>query len=90
MMAAYLFLLLATAAQSGQSNTGELRVSVADPSGLPLQCTVALVSEANQVTQRLETDADGTLVARRLPFGKYRVEVSRNGFAKFTGLVRLQ
>jgi len=77
------FLVLFAAAQFGQSSTGELRLTVSDPSGLPIQSRVALVSEVNQVAQRLETDANGTLVAKRLPFGRYRVEVTQSGFAPY-------
>jgi hypothetical protein len=85
-----LFVLLWTGAQFGQSNTGELRLTVTDPAGLPIQSAVELVSEANQLRQNLGTDAQGTLVAKRLPFGGYRVEVSRIGFATFSGLIDLQ
>src|SRR5229473_1559221 len=85
-----ILLLLWTAAQFGQSNTGEFRLSVTDPAGLPIQSAVELVSEANQLRQTLETDPQGTLVAKRLPFGQYRIEVSRNGFATFTDLVDIE
>lgn len=84
------FLLLWTAAQFAQSNTGELRLTVTDQAGLPLQSVVELVSEANQLVQSLETDPQGTLVAKRLPFGRYRIELSRVGFATFAGLLDLQ
>jgi hypothetical protein len=83
-------LLLLAAAQFGQSSTGELHLLVTDSSGLPVQSRVELVSEANQVREALETGPEGTLVARRLPFGKYRVEVSRTGFATFSGLVDIR
>src|SRR5437867_7207734 len=84
------FLLLWTAGQFGQTNTGELRLSVTDTDGLPIQSVVELVSEANQLRQSLETNPEGTLVAKRLPFGRYRVEVSRQGFAPFAGLLDIQ
>src|SRR6516225_5715884 len=90
MMSSGVFLLLFTAVQFGQSSTGELRLIVTDPGGLPLQSSVTLVSEVNQLTQHDETDADGTLVAKRLPFGRYRVEVARVGFATYTALIDLQ
>ena len=77
-----LFLLLMLV-QLGPSNSGELRVSVADPAGQPLQSHVELVSEVNQVRERLETDARGLLVAPGLPFGRYRMVVARDGFAPF-------
>jgi len=85
-----LFVLVWTGAQFGQSNAGELRLTVSDQAGLPIQSGVALISEANQLRQNLETDAQGILVAKRLPLGRYRVEVSRAGFATFAGLIDLQ
>jgi TonB dependent receptor-like, beta-barrel/Carboxypeptidase regulatory-like domain len=85
-----LFLLVLTAGQFGETNTGELRLTVTDQAGLPVQGAVQLISESNQVRQNLETDPRGTLVAKRLPFGRYRVEVSRAGFATFAGLLDLQ
>ena len=69
--------LLLTAAQFEQSNTGELHLTVIDQAGLPTQSAVELVSEANELRQRYDTDQQGTLVAKRLPFGRYRVEVTR-------------
>ena len=46
-MPRFLFLLLWTVVQFGQSDAGELRLTVTDPSGLPIQSAVELVSEAN-------------------------------------------
>jgi hypothetical protein len=89
-MCSCLFLLLWTAARFGQSDSGELRLIVTDPTGLPIQSAVELLSEANQLRRSLETDPDGTLVAKRLSFGRYRVEVSRVGFATFAGLIDIQ
>lgn len=89
-MSSCVFVLLLTMAQFGQSNTGELRLTVTDASGLRLQSGVELVSEANQFRERLETDPAGVLVAKRLPFGTYRVAVTRDGFATFTGLVEVR
>ena len=86
-MSNWVFVLLLAAGQFAQSNTGELHITVIDPSGLPLNSHVELVSEANRFRERLETDAQGTLTAKRLPFGTYRVEVARDGFATFAGRV---
>src|SRR5207249_3970470 len=88
-MSTYLLLFLASA-QFAQSATGELRLIVTDPGGLGLQSNVALSSEVHQLTQTLETDADGTLVAKRLPFGRYRLAVSHDGFASFTTLLDVE
>src|SRR3954467_12484336 len=86
-MTAGILTLMLMLAQFTQTNAGELRVIVTDDSGLPVQSTVELVSEANQFHERYDTDAHGLLVARRLPFGAYRLSVAREGFATFTGLL---
>lgn len=85
-----MLLILFAVAQFGQSSTGELRLTVTDPGGFPLQSHVALVSESNDVAQSLETGADGALVAKRLPFGRYRLEVARAGFATYVTLLEIQ
>ncbi|HET9834033.1 MAG TPA: TonB-dependent receptor [Vicinamibacterales bacterium] len=85
-----LVLLSLLSGQFGQSNTGELRLTVTDPDNLPLASTVTLVSESNQIAQRLDTDASGTLVAKRLPFGKYKLEVSHAGFASYVALLDIR
>src|SRR5277367_167461 len=74
----------------GQSNTGELRLSVADPSGLGVKSSVELVCEANQFQQSFETDDNGNLVAKRLAFGVYRLRVERSGFAVFTDSLEIR
>lgn len=91
MPSAHFVLALAIAlGQFAQSNTGELRLTVVDVSGLPLRSDVELVSAANQVRHRLETDADGSLVAKRLPYGAYQIIVTRDAFAPFTGVVEIR
>src|SRR5436305_14528400 len=84
------FLALWMLAQFNSSNTGELRITVTDPTGLPLQSAVELVSQANHVRRTLTTDAQGTLVARQLPFGTYEMQVTREGFAAFRDLVEIR
>ena len=84
------FLLLLTVAQFGQSDTGELRLTVSDPSGLRIRSTVELVSEANQIRRSVETDPQGALVEKRLPFGIYHVGVQRDGFATFSALIEIR
>ncbi len=50
-----------------QSNSGELRLHVADPSGHDIQATIHLLSQANQYATDLETDAAGPVAgAERL------------------------
>ncbi len=64
-----------------QSNTGELRLKITDSSDLGVKSTVELVSESNQIDQTFETDDSGYAIAKRLPFGPYRVQVQRQGFS---------
>src|SRR5215831_8034215 len=85
-----LFLVSLLSGQFGQSQTGELRLTVTSADNLPLESTVALVSESNQIAQHLDTDARGVLVAKRLPFGRYRLEVSHTGFATHTSLLDIE
>ena len=82
-MKSFLFVLMVAAQLFAQSNSGGLRLKVVDPAGLGLQSSVELVSEANQFRQSYVTDEAGTLAARNLPFGVYRVEVKRSGFALY-------
>src|SRR6187402_3242257 len=83
MPSALLALLLALG-QFSQARTGELRLTVVDAAGLSLTARVELTSEAADFHEERQTADDGVLVARRLPFGPYRVVVSRDGFATVT------
>ena len=85
-----ILVVLLAAAQFAQSSTGELRLRVTDPAGLPLESHAVLASEANGFAQGFDADRDGVIVAKRLPFGRYRVEVTRSGFATYTTLVDIQ
>lgn len=82
--------LLIVLGQFTASHTGELRVTVTDPSGLPLRAVVEVWSEGAQIRERLDTTADGTIVLRRLPFGSYRWTVSAPGFAPSAGTLEIQ
>jgi hypothetical protein len=66
----------------GQSNTGELRLRVTDPSGLAVKTSIQIVSEANQYRRVLSTDEQGVLTLQRVPFGLYQIQISQSGFAE--------
>ena len=66
----------------GQSNTGELRLKVTDPSDAGVRVDVQIVSQANQYRSELTTDNDGKLTAQRLPYGIYQVQINQPGFAE--------
>jgi outer membrane cobalamin receptor len=73
-----------------QSNTGELRIRVTDPSGLGVKSAVELVSEANKFQKTLTTDGAGDLVVKRIPFGVYRVQINHPGFAEFRDSIEVR
>ena len=74
-------ILLLALPLAAQSNMGELRLKVTDPNGLGVKTAVELTSEANEVHTTLATDDVGQLIAKRLPFGLYRVQIQQDGFA---------
>jgi hypothetical protein len=64
-----------------QSDTGELRLTVTDPTGLGLKCTVELVSQGNEYRHTFTTDDQGNLDAKRLPYGIYQLQIQAQSFA---------
>jgi hypothetical protein len=66
----------------GQSNTGELRLKVTDPHGLGVKAAVELICEVNEYQNTFLTDDAGLMVAKRLPFGVYQVQIRQPGFAE--------
>src|SRR4029077_8555809 len=86
-MAAFATAPFLLALQFGQSASGELRLVVRDSSGLPVACRATLVSEANDISQPLETDANGQSVAKLLPFGRYHISIDQPAFARYDALV---
>jgi outer membrane cobalamin receptor len=85
-----LILILWAVSLCAQSNSGELRLKVTDPTGLGVKSSVQLVSEGSQVRKTLVTDETGNLTAKLLPFGVYRLEVQREGFALFSDSIEIR
>jgi hypothetical protein len=83
-------LLLAACPLFAQTNTGELRLKVTDPAGLGVKTTVKITSEANQYHNSLATDEQGNVVAQRLPYGIYSVEVEQPGFAAVSDSIEIR
>src|SRR5215467_4648955 len=67
-----------------QSNTGELRLKVTDPSGLAIKTSIQIVSEANQYRRSLSTDDQGSLTLQRLPYGMYQLHIKQPGFEEIS------
>ena len=77
----WLWFLVCTSSLLAQSNRGELRLSVTDPSGLGVKATVQLTSAANQYNNALATADGGKLNVQRLAYGIYTMTVQGKGFA---------
>ncbi len=81
-----LFLLLLAGTAFAQSDFGELRLTVTDSSGLPVRCRVDVTSQASQYNRHFQADAEGHVVARRLPYGAYTLRASHPGLAPVSQL----
>ena len=84
------FLFCFAAPLWGQSNSGELRLRVTDPSGLGVKTTVQITSEANQYRSTLATSDQGNLDVQRLPYGIYRLQIKQPGFAAVAESVEIR
>src|SRR5437773_9093188 len=83
-------LLLLVSALFSQNETGELRLAVVDQSGLAAPAAVEIRSSSNDYHVTLQTDREGKLAVKRLPFGLYRLEVRRAGFAPYSKLLEIR
>lgn len=83
-------LLLAVDVAHPQSSTGELRLVVTDPADAGIKASVELTCEANQYQQTYFTDENGTVAAKRLPFGVYTIRIQHPGFSEFSGVVEIR
>lgn len=64
-----------------------MRVQVNDPSGAAMQASGKLDSRALGVQRDFETDPQGAYTIANLPFGRYRLQITKPGFAHESGSV---
>lgn len=83
------FLLGALSAHA-QRLRGELRIEVRDQQGAVLAPRAELVSDGNQLRRSFQVGANGGYVAQDLPFGIYRLSLSVERFAPWTGRVEIR
>src|SRR5262249_34952742 len=62
-----------------QTPAGEIRIDVKDPSGPTVQAKVKV--DGAGVSRTAETDAQGHAAVSNLPFGRYHVEIAKQGFS---------
>ncbi len=87
---AILLALLLPVVSFGQSRTGEIRIEVKDPLGSAMQAEGRLENPASGVHIRFETDPDGRHTFEKISYGRYRLVVSRDGFATQSTLIDVQ
>jgi hypothetical protein len=89
-LGALAFVLLAGRTTNAQRARGELRIDVRDAQGAGVPSYAELVSDANQFRRTFQVGADGRYVMQDLPFGVYRLRLSTEGFAPWSGLVEVR
>jgi hypothetical protein len=73
-----------------QTNSGELRLQVSDPSGRGAKATIQISSAANQYRATLTTTDKGILRVERLPYGIYQLHIERSGFSPQTRSIEIR
>jgi outer membrane receptor protein involved in Fe transport len=74
-------ILFSCAMACGQSQNGEIRLQVTDPSGVGMQAFVRLQGPTPGTQRTLQTDGKGAFTLSNLPYGSYRLEISKDAFA---------
>jgi outer membrane cobalamin receptor len=82
--------LLSCSGVCAQTNTGELRLKITDPSGLGLKTKIEISSSANEYRSTLATDNSGNAIAKNLPYGVYRITVQQPGFAPVSQTIEIR
>src|SRR3984957_19636241 len=83
-------LVSVTATLWGQAPQGEIRLHVKDSSGAPMQTAGKLESLAGGVARDFQTDSQGNIVLGNLPFGRYRLQISKSGFTTQSVVIDVQ
>jgi hypothetical protein len=89
-MKTWLILILWVVPLCAQSNSGELRLKVLDPSGLGVRTAVQITSQANQYRNTLTTNDQGRLDVQRLPYGIYQLEITSPGFSEISQSINIR
>jgi hypothetical protein len=77
----FVVMLLSVLEAFAQSDSGKLRIKVTDRLGLPVACSVEVVSESNRYHQIFTTSDDGSLTVSELQPGSYILQIDEPGFA---------
>jgi outer membrane receptor protein involved in Fe transport len=84
-------LLMGTAGiLEGRQVTGELRLQVKDPSGAAVVVSGTLRNSSGGADRTFQTDSQGMSRFAGLPYGHYRLEISKAGFANLVLAIDVQ
>jgi outer membrane receptor protein involved in Fe transport len=72
---------LAIGLAHGQNPAGEIHIEVKDPSGAGMEASGRLQSLAGGAERTFRTDSHGQFTLAQVPAGRYRLIVTRDGFA---------
>jgi outer membrane receptor protein involved in Fe transport len=86
----FIALAAATGLLPAQQSTGEVQIVVKDSSGATMEASGTLRSLKGKVERSFRTDAQGVYSFRDLPYGHYRLEISRVGFATQSIVIDVQ
>src|SRR5258708_29791822 len=89
-VALFLPAVFAATPANAQRKRGELQIEVHDPQGQSAAAAAELVSESNQVKKNFAISADGRYLASELAFGVYRLTITAQGFAPWSGLLEVR
>ncbi len=75
---------------AGQASSGSLQMWVTDSAGRGIRTAVHLTSEANQYRSVLDTDNQGHLEIRQLPYGIYTLQIEQDGFSPISESIAIR
>jgi outer membrane cobalamin receptor len=84
------FLICTLGIAKAQSNSGELRLKVTDPSGAAIRTAVTVTSDVNNFRETYSTDDSGSVTIKRLSYGIYALVINRDAFAPFSETVEIR
>jgi TonB-dependent Receptor Plug Domain len=81
--------LISSAPLRGQSDNGELRITIQDKAGLAVPGQIQLISQSNDYRQTLRAGDEGTVAFKRLPHGLFTLQATQPGFAPVSRRVEI-
>jgi hypothetical protein len=73
----------------GQADFGSLRLRITDSTGAAINATVELTCSGNGYGKFFSSDYAGIALIQQIPYGVYRIQVRRAGFAAFSAIITI-